>query len=201
MFIFLTTFIPLSIQANSFSIIDDSGQTLNLDKPAKRIISLAPHITELLFHIEQGNKVVGIDNASDFPLKAKNIPKIGNSKQVNLESILALKPDLVIAWYSGNTSKQIRRLKEFNIPVFYSEPRHLKDIQHSIKQFGKLTGSEKIADKKAKEFKEKIDSFKNSAKASHDINVKVFYQIWTKPLMTLNGEHIVSEVIFFMRRH
>ena len=180
--------------SKSFQITDDSGQTLTFKKPAERIISLAPHITETLFHIGQGSKVVGIDQSSDFPPQTKKIPKIGNAEQINLEAILELKPDLVIAWYSGNTTKQIARLKEFNIPVYYSEPRLLDDIRKSMLIFGEITGSKSIAKSKAAHFQQKIEQF-STTKGSNQAPVKTFYQVWQQPLMTLNGNHIVSQVI------
>jgi len=191
--IFFTIIFSTSLKA--FDIVDDSGQKLSFEKPVTRIISLAPHITEILFYLEQGDKLIGRDQSSNFPEQAKSVLNFGSATQINLEALLKLKPDVVIAWYSGNTDPQIARLKELGIPVFYSEPRHLEDIKSTFLKFGELTGATKIAQEKALDFEKQINHFKKNNITSDKKPVKVFYQVWQEPLMTLNGDHIVSEVI------
>lgn len=190
---FFTIIFSTSLKA--FDIIDDSGQKLSFEKPVTRIISLAPHITEILFYLEQGDKLIGRDQSSNFPEQAQSVQNIGSATQINLEALLKLKPDVVIAWYSGNTDPQIARLKELGIPVFFSEPRHLEDIKSTLLKFGELTGANKIAQEKSLDFETQINLFKLNNASHHKKPVKVFYQVWQEPLMTLNGEHIVSEVI------
>lgn len=187
---------PSESDLSSFEISDDSGQILRFKNHPQRIISLAPHITEIIFYIGQGDKLIGVDQFSNFPEQALHIPRIGSSAQLNLEEVLKLKPDLVIAWQSGNTAPQISRLKDFGIPIYYSEPKNLEDIKNTIIQFGLLTGAQKQANQQAKAFENKIKKFKESTQKNiHKNKIRVFYQVWQQPLMTLNGEHIVSEVI------
>lgn len=191
----LSGFCSLSFAA-AFQIRDDSGQILHFKQHPQRIISLAPHITEIIFYIDQGEKLVGVDQFSNFPEQTLHTPRIGNSAQLNLEEVLKLKPDLVIAWQSGNTAPQITRLADFGIPIYYSEPKHLHDIHHSILQFGLLTGAQAQAKKQAELFEKKMLAFKQQTENNNaSEKVRVFYQVWQEPLMTLNGEHIVSEVI------
>ena len=125
--------ITTTVQA-SISVIDDAGRTIELDKTAKRIISLAPHITESLFAAGAGSKIIGAVSYSDYPEAAKKIPRVGGYPTLDLEMIVSLRPDLVIAWESGNNTKQIEKLKSFGLTVFMSEPRYPKDIAKTIQK-------------------------------------------------------------------
>jgi len=198
-FIFLTS----NLSAKAIIFKNNQDQIIPLENPANRVISLAPHITELLFHIEQGGKLVGVDSASDYPKAALTIQQVGNHQQINLEKILQLKPDLVIAWKSGSTQPTLDRLKDFNIPVFYTESKTLEGIANTMRDFGSLLGAENIAEQKAVAFEKKIQTIqgnkhqeeKGDSVKEPQTAIKVFYQIWHSPLMTLNGSHIVSEII------
>jgi len=110
-----------------------------------------------------------------------------------LEKIVSLKPDLVIEWSSGNNQKQIERLREFGIKIFLSEPRYPNDIANTIQRFGILAGTSKVAMKATKDFLQHYHSLKN--KFSNKKKVKVFYQIWNKPIMTISGNHLISDII------
>lgn len=182
-------------QTQAVEIKDDAGNVLYLKKPAQRIISLAPHITEILFFISQGETVVGVDMKSDFPLETSQIPKVSDSNQIHLEAIIALQPDLIIAWKSGNNPRQLARLKALGYPVYFSEPNTLQGIAQNIINFGILTGDENLARKKADIFNQQLRELKRNVKTNQ--KVKVFYQVWDMPIYTINGEHIISEVIDF----
>ena len=175
------------------SVKDDKGNIVTLQQPAKRIISLAPHVTESLFAAGAGGKIIGAVNYSDYPEAAKKIPRVGGYPSADLEKIISLKPDLVIAWPSGNNLKQVDKLAVFGIKVFMSEPRYPQDIANTIQRFGVLAGTEEVASKAASEFLEHYQRLKT--KYSHKKKVKVFYQIWNKPIMTINGKHLISEII------
>ncbi len=174
-------------------LTDDSGRTVTLAQPAKRIITLAPHIVELLYAAGAGDRIVGAVEYSYFPEAAKSIPRIGDSAQLDLERIVAMKPDLIIVWQHGNAQRQLDRLLSLGVPVYYNEPRSLDDIARSIEQFGKLAGSEVVAQPAASEFLRREAELR--ARYSRLASVKVFYQIWDKPLMTVNGEHIISDMM------
>jgi iron complex transport system substrate-binding protein len=115
-------------------LTDDSGRTVTLAQPAKRIITLAPHIVELLYAAGAGERIVGAVEYSYFPEAAKSIPRIGDSAQLDLERIVAMKPDLIIVWQHGNAQRQLDRLLSLGVPVYYNEPRSLDDIARSIEQ-------------------------------------------------------------------
>ena len=175
------------------SVVDDAGRTVTLAKSAQRIVSLAPHATELLFAAGAGKAVVGVVRYSDFPDAAKQVPVVGDYNALDLETLLSLKPDLIVAWQSGNPAAAIERLLKFNIPVFLSEPRHLEDIATNLERLGQLAGTQKAADVASAEFRSSLQQLR--ANYSGKIPVTVFYQIWDRPLITLNGAHMISAVL------
>ena len=175
------------------SVTDDMGNEVVLQQPAKRIISLAPHITESLFAAGAGSKIIGAVSYSDYPDAAKKIPRVGGYPTADIEKIISLKPDLIIAWPSGNNLKQVEKLRAFGINIYMSEPRYPEDIARTIQRFGVLAGSSNIADKSKDDFMQHYKLLKNSF--SKKQKVKVFYQIWNKPLMTINGQHLISNII------
>ncbi|MCX7210608.1 MAG: cobalamin-binding protein [Burkholderiales bacterium] len=177
----------------AISVVDDSGVTIRLSSPAQRIISLAPHTTELLFAAGAGKSIVAVTAWSDYPPQAKNIPSVGSATELDVERIIKLQPDLVVAWKNGNKPRQIAHLRKFGIQVFESEPKTLDEIANSIKKLSMLAGTEKIGEQQALAFQQKIQVLKN--KYQHAEEVRYFYQIWQKPLMTLNGEHLISQAL------
>jgi len=180
-----------SLAYAAVEVTDDTGQVLHLTQPAQRIISLSPHITENLFEIGAGDLIVGAVEYSDYPEAAKKIPLIGGYNQLDIEGILALEPDLIIAWQSGNPLAQIERLAGLGIPVYYTEPRSFAAVSHELRQFGHLTGRKTSAEQVAVTFEQGAKQFK--ARYAQQRPVRVFYQVWEQPLMTLNGEHLISE--------
>jgi iron complex transport system substrate-binding protein len=167
---------------------DDSGNVITLKQPAERIISLAPHATESLFAAGAGDKIIGAVSYSDYPEAAKLIPRVGGYPSLDIEKIVTLKPDLIVAWASGNNQKQVTKLAALGFNVFMSEPKQPRDIAKTIKRFGKLAGTSAIANKAATDFILQ-ENFSKTKK------VKVFYQFWNKPIMTVNRNHLISNVI------
>jgi iron complex transport system substrate-binding protein len=174
-------------------VTDDRGQQITLQKPAQRIVSLAPHITELLFAVGAGAAVVGTSEFSDYPEAARALPRVGGGGGLDLEAILALQPDLVIAWASGNPAGQARRLQQLGLPVFFSEPSRLEDIISSLERFGQLTGRREEARIQARAFADRLEDLRRRYSGRDEVTV--YYQIWERPLMTVNGRHVVSDVI------
>ena len=177
----------------ALSVIDDSGREVKLFKPAGRIISLAPHATELLYAAGAATKLVGVVAFSDFPPEAKQLPQVGDAHALDLERILALRPDLVVAWDSGNNPAQVAQLERAGIPVFRSEPRRLEDVAASIERLAVLIGRPGFGQAAARDMRQELavltEKYRNAAPVS------VFYEIWREPLMTLNGQHIISDAL------
>lgn len=175
------------------SVTDDSGAQVSLREPAKRVISLAPHITELIYAAGGGARLVGTLRFSDYPSAAQQVPRVGDSRALDLERIIALKPDLIVAWRTGNTQRQLDALHALQIPIFYSEPRTLHEVATNLERLGVLLSTNTQAQAAAMQFRRQLETLQRQyAKLPP---VRVFYQIWDNPLMTLNGKHIVNDII------
>lgn len=172
---------------------DDAGDTVVLQKPAQRVVSLAPHVTELLFAAGGGDRIVGAVNYSDYPPEAKKIPRVGDNRQVDIERLIALKPDLLVVWRHNASVRQMEQLRKLGIPLFYSESHKLDDIPEAVLRIGQLLGTEQHAKQSATELKQRIDSL--VARYRNRPAVRVFYQVWDRPLYTLNDRHIVNDAI------
>ncbi|MDO9450293.1 MAG: cobalamin-binding protein [Rugosibacter sp.] len=160
---------------------------------AQRIISLAPHITELLYAAGAGRQLVGNVDYGDYPPAAKALPKVGGYSRLDLEAILALKPDLVIAWESGNSPAALEKLKAMGVAVHVSQPNRIEDVAREIERFGALAGTESVANPAAAAFRARHAAL--AARFSQRPGVDVFYQIWKQPLMTVNDKQIISDAI------
>lgn len=174
-------------------IIDAGGASIVLTQPARRIVSLAPHVTELLFALDLGDTVIGADSYSDYPLAARRIPRIGRAGALDIERIVALKPDLVIGWGSGNGAGQMARLRQFGIPMYLSEPRTLEDVPAELRRLSVLAGVPERGERAATAFEQGLDDLRQRYQGATPVTV--FYQIWHEPLMTVNGQHSISAVL------
>ena len=174
-------------------VVDDAGALVELDAPARRIVSLAPNLTELLFAAGAGEVVVGVSEFSDYPAAAADIRRVGGGAGLDIEAIIALQPDLVVAWQSGNPPGQLERLQDLGMPLFLSEPRQLLDVAGTLVRLGRLAGTESVAQAAARAFAVRYRELQQRYAGRPD--VEVFYQVWRQPLMTVNGDHLISDVI------
>lgn len=178
------------------STIDDAQRSVTLKKPAQRIISLAPHTTELLFEAGAGHLLVGVSEYSDYPEQAKKIPSVGNIFALDLERLLALRPDLVLVWGTGNAKLLANKLRDNHIKVFESEPHDFETVATSLERLALLAGTEASGKAAAARFRQRLESLRSSyhIKDAREV-LSVFYQVWSKPLMTVNDQHFVSAAI------
>ena len=195
---FTLTLILVNVHAHPTSnsdirATDDLGNVVKLDRPAKRIISLAPHVTEFLFAIGAGDKIIGTVKYSDYPAAANTIPRIGDNRLLDIERIIALKPDLIVVWMHGAFERQLEPLAKSGIPYFFSEPHTMEDIPTTMIKLGNLLGHEKQAKIAADNFNQQLKALTENAKGKR--TVRTFYQVWSKPLYTLNNSHIVSDAL------
>ena len=179
--------------AADVSVKDDYGNLLRLPSPAARIVSLAPHLTELVYAAGAGERMVGAVEYSDFPPAARALARVGNDAHISLESVLALRPDLIVAWPNPGSVRAINRLAELGIPVFRSEPRELEQIATTLERLGTLAGTHAPATWEARLFREKKAELEK--RYAGRPKVRVFYQVWDRPLVTVNGDHVISKVI------
>ncbi|WP_313031675.1 cobalamin-binding protein [Massilia alkalitolerans] len=177
----------------ALSVVDDAGRRVTVQQPARRVISMAPHATELLFAAGGGARVVGAMNYSDYPEAAKKIPLVGSNSVIDMERVLALKPELIVVWHSGNTARQIAQLESLRVPVFHSEPRTLGQVAGNIERLGRLLGTDAAATSAAGALRARLAGLE--ARYARRPPVTVFYQIWDQPLYTLNDAQIASDAI------
>lgn len=182
--------------ATSFADIrvkDYLGRMVVLQSPATRIVALAPHIVENLYSAGAGGLIVGTVDYSDYPEDAKAIPRVGIISAYSLESIVTLRPDLVVVWHSGRGGNVLATLEKLGLTVYASDPRTLRDVPRSIRDFGLLTGNKEIAEASVRLFEERLQFLRERYR--HAPSVRTFYQVWNDPMQTLNDRHIVSDVI------
>jgi iron complex transport system substrate-binding protein len=186
-----TTF--LSYAVAELAITDDVGSEVILVKPAQRVITLAPHLTELVFAIDQGDKLVGVMSFSNYPEAAKKIPRIGSHNTISYESIAKIQPDLILAWGSGNGSEVINKLKSLGFSVYVSEPNKLEGVAATIRKLGILLDAKDKGENEANKFINRLSQLKENY--SNRQKISVFYQMSDNPIMTLSGRHLISDVI------
>ncbi len=172
---------------------DDSGREVRLKAPAKRIVTLAPHATEMLYAAGAGDRLIGTVEYSDYPPAAKKVPRVGSYDRFDLEAISALKPDLVIAWETGNPAAPVEKIRALGLTVYASQPNRMEDVAGQLERLGQLAGTEAVANQAAERFRQRLAGLRaaNAGKPK----VRVFYQIWKAPLMTVGGPQIISSAI------
>ena len=174
------------------SATDDEGRTIVLDKPAARIVSLAPHATELLYAAGADERIVGVLSTSDWPPGAKSKPRVGDAHRLDMERIVTLAPDLVVTWpYSA--AAEVATLRARGVPVFITNPTTIGGIAADIERLGTLAGTQTVAAGRASEFRAKLDGLGQRRGAARKL--RVFYEIWNEPLYTIGGKHLISEAI------
>jgi len=160
-----------------------------------RIVTLAPHITELFFEVGAGNMVVGTVDYSDYPEAAKKIERIGGYNSVSVERILALKPDFIVAIPGSAMAPQIDKLEKLGVKVRYSDPATAQDVFDQLIRIGGWVGQEELAKQKANDFINEWQAMKQRYHGKAQNKPKVFFQAWLKPLMTLNKDNLIHQVI------
>ncbi|WP_317889717.1 cobalamin-binding protein [Spongiibacter pelagi] len=171
---------------------DDLSRQVCLPKAAERIIVLSPGIAEQTFAAGAGSKLVAAVSFSDYPEAAKKLPRIGGYNRFDLEAIVALKPDLLIAWSEGNPAEQLAQLDALGLNIYYSEPFEFDDIASTIVRIGALAGTGEHALAVANHFLSGIQDLR--ARFEDAPPVQVFQQIWKNPLMTVNDQHLIAKV-------
>ena len=185
-------FLTLGTVDGAVRVVDDAGNEVVLPRPAQRIVSLAPHATELLFAAGAGSAVVGVVAHSDWPAAARLLPRVGDAGVVDLERIAALAPDLVVAW-PYTASPQLASLQALKVPIFVSNPRTIAGIADDVERLGTLAGTRGIALAAAGAMRSQQARLR--ARYRDADRLRVFYEIWNKPLYTIGGPHLISEAI------
>jgi iron complex transport system substrate-binding protein len=173
-------------------VLDDLNQPVCV-KQAQRVLVLAPHLTEIVDFVGGLKQVVAVDGSSNYPVAVNTLPKMGNPWMLGAEAILARKPDLVLVWQSGISMDAVAQLRKAGVAVFVSEPKSIAQVAGTMQRLASLLGTAESTQPKLEEWLKAFDALRAQyAKAQP---VSVFYQVWSQPLMTLGGQHVVSEVI------
>lgn len=178
--------------AAGIGVVDDAGTAIALDQPAQRIVSLAPHLTEQLFAIGAGDRIVATTEFADYPEQARSLPRAARAHSVDLERVAAVRPDLIVIWGSGFPPATLAALRRLGVPVYVDEPSSLDGIAESMLRLGRLTAAPR-AGAAAAEFRRAVATLRERYAGRREVSV--FYQVWRQPLMTLGGRHVLSEAL------
>lgn len=175
------------------TLLDDAGEQHVFAEPVQRIVTLAPHLAEQVFEIGAGDRLVGTVEWSNKPTAAREVPRVGDSFRVDAERIVALQPDVILAWGGGTPRNTIERLRALNLPVAVLEPRDLESIPRHLEWLGRLTGNVEQSSEVARKFREQVETISN--KYANAESIRVFYQISSQPIFTVGAGHTISELI------
>ena len=183
----------LNVASAEVAVRDDEGRRVRLAQPSQRIVTLAPHLVETLYAAGAGEQLVGTVEFSNYPAAARKKTRVGGYSQLDLEAIVALKPDLIIAWASGNAPAIIERLRALGLTVYVSQPNRIDDVAAEIERFAVLAGTSAVGKPAATSFRNRLATLQKRYSARP--KVRTFYQIWKQPLMTVGGKQIISNVV------
>ena len=175
------------------ALVLGSANRAGADTATPRIISLSPHITELLFEAGAGDHIVGVDDMSDYPPAVAGITRVGEASALDVEGLLRLKPTLIVLWDSGTPPRRKQELKRLNLQLYVTEQHHLDDIAATLLDFGRLAGTEAVAAAAAGRYRSDLAQLRSQYAGRP--RLRVFFQVWDRPLYTLSGEHVVTEVL------
>tara|TARA_A100001388_G_scaffold275711_1_gene261765 strand:- start:144 stop:1001 length:858 start_codon:yes stop_codon:yes gene_type:complete len=185
--------VALSSNSKGLTVTDELNRVIDATEPPKTIVSLSPHLTELLFDLGVGQKVVGTVSFSDYPPSAKAITRVGDASALNFERIILMQPDLVIAWRSGGSFQSVERLIGLGMKVYVNEISSPKDIAFSLEKLGVLVGQKNRGLELSSKFSKEIIEIEESRIDSH--TPSVFFQLGNKDLFTFNEHHFLGSAI------
>jgi iron complex transport system substrate-binding protein len=172
---------------------DDRGVDVSIPPAPARIVALSPHLAEIVYAAGAGGQLAAAVRYSDFPEAAARLARVGDATRLDIERIFALQPDLILGWKSGNPAHDLRRLETLKLPLFVTEAQRLTDIPRLIRMVGAIAGTQPEANSAADALERELESLRS--RYGTRPRIRVFYEIWHRPLLTVNGRHIISDVI------
>ena len=166
---------------------------INAEKKKLRIITLSPHSVDMLYAIGAGDSIIGTVEYSDFPKAALKIPRIGNYSGIQIEKVVELEPDVIVAWKSGNKSTDLEKLESLGLNMHYTHATSIPEISNEILRLGKLTGNESQAQRVVKKLVNRYLKIKNTY--ANKTPVSVFYQLWHQPLRSVGANGWIASLI------
>jgi iron complex transport system substrate-binding protein len=177
--------------AAPITLTDDLGRRVELKAPARRIVTLAPFLTELAFSAGVGDRVVAASEHSDYPPAARALPQVASSAGIALEPLASFRPDLVLAWADTARAEDIVRIERFGAAVFVARARRLDDAPRLLEMVGRLAGVD--ASRAAAGYRTRIEALRRAHRGVDPI--RAFVEIWRQPLTTIAGEHWIGEAL------
>lgn len=174
-------------------ISDDTGRVVSLPRAPRRIVALAPSATALLFAAGAGERIVATIEYSDDPPAARRIPRIGDAQALDLERLLALRPDIVVVSEGITSALQIDRVDALGLPLYRTRAASLDALAASIRRLGKLNDTERVADIAARELERKLASLRERYATRQPL--RVLYQVWNRPVYTIGGDHVITHAL------
>ncbi|MBW1917259.1 MAG: cobalamin-binding protein [Deltaproteobacteria bacterium] len=184
--------VPLPGQARVYT--DQLGRQVSVSDNPRRVVALAASITEIIFALGQGQRLKGVTQFSNFPPAAKSLPKVGSYIHLDLERIMALRPDLCIATKDGNPKYAVDRLTDLGIPVYTVDPRDMRGVMNSIREIGHLLGASARARELVADMQRRLDRVK-SLVAHSPLRPRVFLQIGIAPIVSAGSNTFLDELI------
>jgi iron complex transport system substrate-binding protein len=191
--VLLAALATLALSARAEIHVDDAGRRVEIPAPPRRVVTLAPNLTEFVYAVGAGDTLVGTMDTSNWPEAAKRVPRIGDYQRLDVERIVALKPELVLVWYHGNQGREIGQLEAAGLRLFYLEPRRIDDVPRALERMGALLGHGAQGRDAAASLRAELDALRRAHAGASPVSV--FFQVWQQPLMTLNGEHLTSDLL------
>jgi len=182
-----------SADAGEVVVTDDAGITHRFVAPVTRIVTLAPNLTELVYAVDAGTALVGRDAWSDFPTAAMAVPSVGDAFRLDLERVVALRTQVVLAWGGGTPAAVVEKVRALGVPVVLLEPKSLEDPARHLELIGALTGHAATAAPIARRYRERLAALR--AKHAGAAPLRVFYQVTEQPLYTVNGQQPIGQMI------
>jgi iron complex transport system substrate-binding protein len=173
--------------------IDDRGVAVSLERPAARIVAISPHLAELAHAAGAGKRLLAVVRGSDFPAEVSALPIVGDAFGLDHERLIALRPDLVLAWGSGNRPADLDRLARGGVALYVAEPRRLADVARHLRAIGILAGSAATAEAAAAHFEQQIRRLREES--AGQMPLSAFVEIWPQPLFTVGPQHLISEAL------
>jgi iron complex transport system substrate-binding protein len=189
----LLTLAPLPVLAADIHLKGADGVEIVLHAPATRVVSLAPDLAELIYDVDAGGTLKATVEYSDYPVAAKQVPRVGDAFHVDIEKLLALKPDLVLAWQGGTPQLLIDKLRDLKLQVLDLGTHELPDIAANLQTLGEATGHADAAGLAAEDFRTRLGALRE--RYAHQATLKVFYEISAQPLFTVGGTQSISRLM------
>lgn len=182
------------VQAAPVQVTDDAGHVLTLPQPAQRIIALSPQLLELSAAAGASQQIIATIKGADNVLWARKLPRVGDAFALNLEAIARLKPDLILAWESGTPPREVARLKSLGIPVYWSQANTFETLASTVRSIGQLAGTPGPAGRWVRDFDTRLAALRVRYATQKPV-VRVFYQVWNRPLITVGGPQLINQAI------